>query len=92
MAFKVLKVLSENSFIVSPEWRIWKLKQGGKGVKASYTVSKKHEERVAVKKKLINMLPGKQVELKNIKGVNAAGFVICDVYLDGVNLSELIGK
>ncbi|MBN8703388.1 MAG: hypothetical protein J0M08_10005 [Bacteroidetes bacterium] len=94
MAFKVSQIVSANSFNVSPEWRIWKLRAGGSSVVINnFNVPDKHANRAEynlVKEKLANLLQYKTVELKPPFSFSKKKELMCDVLLDGVHINELI--
>ena len=99
MAFKVTKVISGNTFQVSPEWRMWNNPAGkrmGDTVQASgYRIPGKGNKSAfqKAKAKLLSLINEKVVELKNPVRMlpdRNKHMVVCDVYLNGKNLTEYL--
>lgn len=89
MAFTVTEVIDGDTFVVSQNWE-WNGESGDRvriaGIDAPEIGTTGAEE---AKKKLENLIKGKVVELKNLVAISY-GRLVCDVYLNGRNIKELL--
>jgi endonuclease YncB( thermonuclease family) len=91
MAFKVTKIIDGDTFEVSPNWE-WDSKSGNvvrpTGFDAPETgtpFSKRTTDQLS------KIILGKDVELKNAKTISY-GRIVCDVFINGKNLSDFFPK
>ena len=90
MAFKVVRIVNENTLMVYPEWRMRKLNKGGKYVRLfGYKIPDKNKSaKNAAISTLAGELLGKDVTLENPRKLTPNGYVICDVLIGKKNVKD----
>ena len=92
MSFKVREVFDGDSFRVAPKWQ-WKEKSGDGVRLADFNAPEKGETGwQAAKDRLTNLILEKSVELKNVRTIDVYGRLVCDVFIGGNNVVNLIAK
>ena len=84
--FTVVAVRDGNTFEVSPDWEFGD--ERGNLVQAKgYTAPKSGKTAMAFEQRLSGLIHNKKVDLESPDGVER-GRLVCDVYYQGINLSE----
>ena len=87
MGLKVTGIIDGDTFEVFPPWR-WEGQSGIRVKVAGLSVPQEGEPGYSrVRKKLESIILGREVELRNERGVDYDRLV-CDVYFDGRNLVD----
>ena len=87
MGFSVTKVFDGDTFEVSPYWQ-WNGQTGNVVSPAGYdTPEQGHIGHDAAKHELARLILGRNVELNNAVAISY-GRLVCDVFIDGVNLAR----
>lgn len=85
--FKVTSVVDGDTFEVTPEWK-WNGNSGTRVRPTGYDAPEMDTYSGPIaKRKLENLILGKEVELSNAVKIDR-GRIVCDVYYNGKNLSN----
>lgn len=89
MGLKVTGIIDGDTFEVFPPWH-WEDKSGIRVKVAGLSVPQEGEVGYSrIKKKLESIILGREVELRNERGI-IYDRLVCDVYLDGKNLTDYL--
>lgn len=87
MTFQTIKVIDGDTFVVSPQWK-WQNETGSHVRPTGYNTPEKGQLGYETSKsKLVNLILGKDVELRKAYRIDRSRLV-CDVYFNGRNLAD----
>lgn len=91
MSFKVIKTVDGDTFEVSPNWT-WDGQNGSVVRPIGYDTPELGQPGYqTAKDKLVGLVLGKYVELKNVAKITYRR-LLCDVYYDGKNLADYFAE
>ncbi len=86
--FKVSKVIDGDAFKVQNGWK-WDNKTGDTARPTGYNNPEENERGYEeAKRRLLNLIPNKTVDIKDVQAVDAYGRLVADVYYNSKNLAD----